>query len=111
VGHAFTRPLTTMKTFVHRFNSSLKCTVQVTDSAPPHGSQHVLNAEWTGRPKPKHLREYIRWMNEVNRQLADEWNIRMMQVFMVTPTQWEFWGYAPGEPPTMLKDPGLTSLK
>jgi hypothetical protein len=34
---------------------------------------HDRTLVWDGDPKPKYICEHIRWMNEINRQLADEW--------------------------------------
>jgi hypothetical protein len=93
-----------VKTFVHKFSSSVSCTLQVEDGPPAGGKQFERNLVWDGDPKPRHLREYVRWTNEVNRQLADEWNIKIMQCFMITPTQAEIWCYEPGKPPKVVTE-------
>jgi hypothetical protein len=47
--------------FVHRFNRKLQCEIEVADDPPPKGQMFVLDVQWTGQPKQKHLREYMRW--------------------------------------------------
>ena len=89
--------------FIHKFSCSLQCEVQVTDSPPPTGSRHIINCQWTGTPKPKHVREYVRWINEVNRYLADLWRINMAHVIQVKPNVWEFWAYEPDQPPKLMQ--------
>jgi hypothetical protein len=100
-----------MKTFVHKFSRTVSCTLEIEDTPPEKGVQHEFNVVWDGDPKPKHMREYIRWMNEVNRQLADEWQMKLMQVFLVTPnpSQAEIWEYEPGKPPRRANDPPADS--
>ena len=48
-------------TFTHRFSRSLSCSMTVTDQPPVGGERYLQKIEWSGRPKPKHAREYIRW--------------------------------------------------
>jgi hypothetical protein len=88
-------------TFIHRFSSSVQCEVTVRDEPPEADQNHVLHVEWTGQPKRKHLLEYIRWMNEVNRFLADRWNLSILHVFQLKPDPktWQLWSYKPGQPP------------
>jgi hypothetical protein len=90
-------------TFVHRFNRSLRCTLTVADDPPVNGANFVQNIEWTARPKPKHLREYVRWCHGVYGCLSSRWNCRMMHVIETGPDRREFWAYTPGEPPKRLK--------
>jgi hypothetical protein len=89
-------------TFTHRFNRSLSCTMTVRDQPPVNGESFVQNVEWTGHPKPKHIREYVRWCHLVYSHLAHHWNLRIMQAVQTGPTLWEFWGYAPDQAPKML---------
>jgi hypothetical protein len=88
-----------MKTFKCNFGKGVTCEVQVTDSAPPQGSQHILKTEWTGKPSPRVLRPYIAWINSVNKLLADEWQIKIMHVFQTSQTQAEAWVYEPNRQP------------
>ena len=67
------------------------------------GENFIQNVEWTERPKPKHLREYVRWCHTVYSQLANRWNLRLMQAIQAGPNRWEFWAYTPGEPPKRLQ--------
>lgn len=88
-----------MKTFKCKFGKDLTCEMQVTDTAPPKGSQHIQKIEWDGKPSPLALRPYIAWVNSVNKTLADEWGIKIMHVFQITPTTGEAWCYEPGKQP------------
>lgn len=63
------------------------------------GSSHILKTEWSRRPGPKDLRPYIAWMNSINKQLADEWGLKIMHVYQTIPTGCEVWVYEPGRPP------------
>ena len=87
------------RTFKCNFGGGVAATIRVCKEPPAKGISHVLGVEWNGRPKEKHLRKYIAWMNSVNQQLTDEWGIKMMHVFQTTPRDVEFWTYAPGEKP------------
>jgi hypothetical protein len=78
-------------TFVHQFNRKIRCTVHVTDEPPDEGKSHIVDFAWSERPKPKHVREYVRWICEVNRHLADKWNKRIAHAVQVEPRKWEFW--------------------
>ena len=90
-----------MKTFKCNFGKGVTCEVQVTDSAPPKGSQHILKTEWTGKPSQRVIRPYVAWMNSVNKLLADEWGLKLMHVFQTKPswTDAEIWVYEPNKPP------------
>lgn len=88
-----------MKTFVHRFSPKLSCTYEVPDSG---WGQKIIRAKphivWHGEPKPKNWSEYVSWINEVNEQLANEWNQRLMHCFKHG-GELEVWCYEPGKPP------------
>ena len=86
-------------TFIHRFSRSLTCTIHVADKPPAKGNLHIQAIQWTGQPKPKHTREYIRWCHVVHSHLADLWNIRLLHAVQTGPKLWEFWAYEPGQPP------------
>jgi len=90
-----------MKTFKCKFGKDLTCEMQVTDTAPPKGSQHIHKIEWDGKPSPRVLRPYIAWINSVNKTLADEWGVKLMHVFQTKPS-WadaEIWVYEPHKQP------------
>ena len=48
------------------------------------GQSHIQSVQWTGRPKRKHIAEYIGFCHEVNRHLAEVW---------------EVWQHRPGQAP------------
>jgi hypothetical protein len=89
-------------TFTHRFSRSLSCSMTVTDQPPVGGERYLQKIEWSGRPKPKHAREYIRWCHVVHSHLADHWGLRLMHAVQISPTLWEFWAYAPGQAPKLV---------
>ena len=88
--------------FIHRFSRSLSCEMTVADEPPPGGSLHVRDVEWTGRPKPKHIREYVRWCHVVHEHLANLWGLKLMHAVQVEPRLWELWGYQPSKPAKLL---------
>jgi len=53
------------------------------------------------RPKPKHWEEYKHkhWNREVNRELADQWDQRLIHCIMRGPTGFEVWCYESGKAP------------
>jgi hypothetical protein len=75
----------------------------VADDPPVWGEHFVQNVEWTESPKPKHLREYVRWCHMVYSPLADHWNLRLMQAIQAGPARLEFWAYTPEEAPKRLQ--------
>jgi hypothetical protein len=85
--------------FIHKFSRSLSCKMLVSDTPPKKGQPHIQEVEWTGRPKPKHLREYIRFCHVVNSHLAAHWQISLLHVVQTSPTLWEAWEY-PSRPST-----------
>jgi hypothetical protein len=88
--------------FIHRFSRSLSCEMTVADEPPLGGEFHIRNVAWTGRPKPKHVREYVRWIHVVNEHLANLWGFKLMHAVQVEPRLWELWGYEPGKPAKLL---------
>ena len=89
-------------TFTHKFNRKLLCTMTVADQPPVNSERYIQKVEWTGCPKSKHIREYIRWCHVVHSHLADHWGLRLMHAVQISPTLWECWAYAPGEAPKLL---------
>jgi hypothetical protein len=90
-------------TFVHQFSRRVRSTLVTRDEPPPEGETHILNCDWTQRPKPKHVREYVQWICEVNRQLADSWDKRMLHAIQVGPRTWELWQFEPRKAPVLGK--------
>jgi hypothetical protein len=64
----------------------------------------IQAVEWTGRPKSKHLREYVRFCHVVYSHLADHWQLRLLNVVQTRPTLWEIWEYRPGQAPKLTGD-------
>jgi hypothetical protein len=91
-------------TFVHHFNHTLSVTMTVADAPPVNGETFIQAVEWTERPKLEHLPEYLQWSHTVYSQMADHWDMRLMNAVQTSPNRWEFWAYAPGEPPKLLCD-------
>jgi hypothetical protein len=79
--------------FIHKFNRSLSCEVLVSDTPPEKGQSHIQSIEWTGRPKRKHVSEYVRFCHVVNSHLADHWQISLPRIVQTSPTIWECWEY------------------
>ena len=77
--------------------------MHVADEAPRNGEHFIREVQWTGQPKPKHAREYVRWCHAVNTHLADLWNIRLMHVVQTLPNSCEFWAYEPDQPPKLMQ--------
>lgn len=93
-----------MKTFKHDFGKGVTCEIEVTDSPPSSipdspASGHILSAKWTGSRTDKMIPQYIAWINSVNKQLADEWDVKMMHVFDPPNGQMQAWLYEPGQNP------------
>jgi len=88
-------------TFTHIFSRRVRCTVTTTDEMPAAGQVHIIGCEWTEPPRPKHLREYIRFICEMNRHLADKWNGSIAHAVQVGPRTWEFWHFEPSKAPVL----------
>lgn len=85
--------------FIHKFNRSLCCEMQVADTPPEKGHSHIRSVQWTGQPKHKHRREYIRFCHLVNSHLADHWQMSLLHLFLLEPKVLELWEYHPGQAP------------
>jgi hypothetical protein len=90
--------------FVQKFSRSLSCEMVVCDEPPEKGQCHVQSVEWIGRPKRKHLPEYVRFCHVVNAHLADLWQMSILQLLQTSPTNWEAWEYRPGQAPKRVDD-------
>lgn len=93
-----------MAKYIHRFNKTLTCEVEVTDDAPAKGSSHVLSFTWSHKPKKKHYAEYTQWMHTVNDSCAKRWGNRFIYAVQISPNpdDWQFWGYSHNQPPKRL---------
>jgi hypothetical protein len=72
--------------FVHKFSRSLSCQVVVCDEPPEKGQTHVQSVEWIGQPKRKYLPEYLRFCHVMNRHLADQWQMSILQLVQTPPS-------------------------
>ncbi len=89
--------------FVHRFSPKLQCTVRVRDERPAASELSLgMSLEWSGRPKPKHIREYRQWILGVVQTLADRWNTSILYALGTAPNRTEFWRVAAGEAPRLV---------
>ena len=92
--------------FEHLFADGAKATMTVLDEPPKRGESHIQKIEWsdTEGTAAEHLKEYIKWINEVNQSLADKWQIRMMHMYQIgeKPDTWQAWLYVPGEKPELV---------
>lgn len=79
--------------------------MEVMDCPPQTGSNHVLSVVWSGNPTKNVVRPYIGWMNSVNKLLSDEWNVKLMHVFLIAHDRLETWSYEPGKPPQKIDVP------
>jgi hypothetical protein len=90
--------------FVHRFTPKLQCTVRVRDERPADSEMYLnMTFEWAGRPKPKHVSEYRRWILGVVQILADRWRTSILYALGTRRNQTELWRVAAGEPPRLLE--------
>jgi hypothetical protein len=90
--------------FIHRFSKTVSCVCEIPDTPPEPGTVHDREIVWKGRPKKKHLSQYIAWQNELNRLLASEiWHLKLMHCFRIAKNKWQFWCYEPGQAPKLVK--------
>jgi hypothetical protein len=90
-------------TFIHKFSRTVQCRVEISDEVPEPGTIGDREIFWSGRPKKKHVDEYLRFQHELNRTLADSWNRKLLLCFKVSKNSWQFWSYSPGEAPRLEK--------
>ena len=91
--------------FIHHFAQRYVCEVDV-DDQPPGDLQRYLNFYWSPKlPKltPQLTKEYTTWICEINRLLADKWDMKLMHCIEVSLDVWELWAFAPGEAPRLLE--------
>ena len=83
---------------IHTFNQSLSREMQVPDAPPEKGQCHIQSVEWTGRPKRKHEKEYVRFCHVVNSHLADCWQISILHIIQASLKIRACWERRPGQP-------------
>ena len=88
-----------MKNFKCNFGKGVTCEIRVSDTPPANGGGHIQQCIWSGQPTKKTMRPYIDWINSVNKQLSDEWGIKILHVFQLSPRKSEAWRYEPGAQP------------
>jgi hypothetical protein len=71
----------------------------VCDQPPKKAQSHIQSVKWTGKPKRKLLRQYLRWCHLVNSLLADLWQVSILRAFQTRTMVWEWWTYRPGQAP------------
>ena len=93
-----------MKTFSCDFGGGVFCELAVSETPPSTGLSHILDLRWTGAPQKRHIRPYLRWVQTVNQQLANEWQVRLVHVVQTKRRRWQVWSYEPGRQPSLLKE-------
>src|SRR6516225_1546235 len=88
-------------TFIHRFSPAVSCTARIKDEPPRPGQNLAYDFQWTGKPKPKHLAAYRRWILATNQTLCDRWQKTILYALGTTKHETEFWTFKPGEPPQL----------
>ena len=93
-----------MQTFVGKLTKNHTCTVRVTDDPPAPGRPHILDVQWSLPPTRVVAKRYLRWMVQVNQQLADQWNHSLAYVFQLgpRPSEWITYTFTPGGEPERL---------
>jgi hypothetical protein len=90
-----------MKTFTHDFGDGVICTLEIADPVEGNsGGPRKVN--WSKLGTGSLTRRYVAWMNSVNCQLANEWQVSLCHVFRLGQFEQEAWGYWPGKPPKLL---------
>ena len=87
------------RTFKAQFGRGIECKVEVSDSPPEKGTTHIQHCEWIGKPTKRMIRQYIGWMNSVNKLLADEWNLKIMHCYQIERFKIETWLFEPSKQP------------
>lgn len=88
-----------MKEFVLEFPSGLRCRYR-TKGKPVAGEEHKPVISWDGgNPTPAEFPQYRDWIHGISQTLANEWKLKLMHVFMLSPTRHEVWAYEPGGQP------------
>jgi hypothetical protein len=85
------------RTFQHRFKGGATATMTMDDDYAP-GTSHILSIEWSRKPKPRVVPEYVRWVHTVNERMATETGKKIMHVFMLPGNQIQSWVYEPNQP-------------
>lgn len=88
-----------MREFVLEFEKGLRCRYR-TKGKPSVGQEHRPSIEWEGgKPTPDEFPQYRDWINGINQTLSNEWQMKLMHVFMLSPTKHEVFAYEPGGQP------------
>jgi hypothetical protein len=95
------------RTFQHRFKGGFVATMTV-DPDFTLGTAHIVRCEWSRRPKPNVLPEYLRWVHTVNELIATETGKKILHIFTFPGNRFEAWVYEPNKPPKRV-DPSSAS--
>ena len=93
-----------MSYFVQTFGKSI-CTIEMMDTPPTAGQNHILKMAWTGRPLKKLPAGYVPWLNSAHKTMVDHWQQPLTYVFQLPANQFEAWLYEPGESPRKVPVP------
>ena len=90
--------------FIHRFNRTLSCEMQVPVKPPGPGERFSPVCLWSGgRPKRKHIAAYRQWVLFTTQTLADSWGQTIAYGLGTAPNRTELWYFEPGKPPKLVK--------
>jgi hypothetical protein len=85
------------RTFQHRFRGGVVATMTVDPAFTP-GAVHVVCCEWSRRPKPRVIPEYVRWVHTINELIATETGKKILHIFTFPGNRFEAWVYEPNKP-------------
>lgn len=92
-----------MKYFKCDFGGGLVCSVEASDQPDASAAANGIKVTWSGDIANLKIREYISWMNTVNKTLSDEWKRRVVIIYSIDATQTEEWIFTPGKDPECFK--------
>jgi hypothetical protein len=95
-------------TFQHRFKGGITATMTV-DSDYAAGTTHIISCEWSRRPKPNVLPEYVRWVHTINELIATETGKKILHIFTLSENRFEAWVYEPNKPPQRVDLPSAAA--
>jgi hypothetical protein len=69
------------------------------------GIAHIVRCEWSRKPKPRVIPEYVRWVHTINELIAAETGKRSLHIFMLSGDRLALWVYEPNKPPQRMDLP------
>lgn len=87
-------------TFTCEFGGGVTATATIDPGVfrASHNQTRVVNVEWQGQVKPRHVPHYRRWMIEVQQKAADLTSQKIMWAFQPDTNTVEIYGFEPGKP-------------